>query len=333
MSDKTFKALRVTEDDTGKFVRNIVERNIDDLPDGDVLVKVHYTALNYKDALSSTGNKGVTRNYPHTPGIDGAGVVVESKNSVFKMGDKVLVTSYDLGMNTDGAFAEYIRVPAEWVIPLPKGLDLRDCMILGTAGLTAGIGLYKMEMMGQDPQQGPLVVSGASGGVGSMAVGILAKAGYRVIASSGKDNIGGFLKNLGASEVVDREYINDDTSRPLLKPQWAGAIDTVGGNTLSTLIRGCQPGGSVASCGLVGSPNFSTTVFPFILNGINLLGLDSANFPKKERQQVWNQLAGPWKIPNLEKVATLCKLHELDPYIDQILRGTLKGRVVVEMEN
>ncbi len=166
-----------------------------------------------------------------------------------------------------------------------------------------------------------------------MAVGILAKAVYHVIASSGKENIAGYLQSLGASEVVDREFINDDTSRPLLKPQWAGAIDTVGGNTLSTLIRGCQPGGSVASCGLVGSPNFSTTVFPFILNGVNLLGLDSANFPKDQRQQVWDQLAGPWKIPNLEKVATLCKLHELDPYIDQILRGTLKGRVVVEMEN
>lgn len=332
MSNKTFKALRVTEDDTGKFVRNIVERKLDDLPDGDVLVKVHYAALNYKDALSSIGNKGVTRNYPHTPGIDGAGVVAESKTPVFKVGDKVLVTSYDLGMNTDGAFAEYIRVPAEWVIPLPKGLDLRDSMILGTAGLTAGIGLYKMEMMGQNPQQGPMVVSGASGGVGSMAVGILAKAGYRVIASSGKENMGGYLQNLGASEVVDREYINDDTSRPLLKPQWAGAIDTVGGNTLSTLIRGCQPGGSVASCGLVSSPNFSTTVFPFILNGINLLGLDSANFPMQQRQQVWTQLAGPWRTPNLESAATMCKLHELDPYIDQILRGDLKGRVVVEME-
>jgi len=332
MGSTTFKALRVTEDDSGKFVRNVVERNIDDLPDGDVLVKVHYTALNYKDALSATGNKGVTRNYPHTPGIDGAGVVADSKNPLFKVGDKVLVTSYDLGMNTDGAFAEYIRVPAEWVIPLPKGLDLRDSMIMGTAGLTAGIGLYKMEMMGQNPQQGPLVVSGASGGVGSMAVGILAKAGYRVIASTGKENIAGYLQSLGASEVVDREFINDDTSRPLLKPQWAGAIDTVGGNTLATLIKGCQPDGCVASCGLVGSPNFSTTVFPFILNGINLLGLDSANFPINERKQVWTQLATEWRISNLESAATMCRLHELDPYIDQILRGELKGRVVVEME-
>ena len=164
-----------------------------------------------------------------------------------------------------------------------------------------------------------------------MAVGILAKAGYQVIASTGKENVEEFLKNIGASKVVDREFANDDSSRPLMKPKWAGGIDTVGGNTLATLLKGCQPGGSVASCGLVGSPNLSTTVFPFIINGINLLGLDSANFPMKERQQIWNRLAGVWKLSDLESVATMSPLEELDPYIDQILRGTLKGRVVVDM--
>ncbi len=331
MGINTFKALRVNEDKSGKFTRNIIERKFVDLPDNDVLIKVHYTALNYKDALSAVGNKGVTRNYPHTPGIDAAGTVVESKTPQFKVGDKVIVTSYDLGMNTDGAFAEYIRVPQAWVVPLPNGLNLKECMIIGTAGLTAGIGLYKLEMMGQNPEQGPIIVSGASGGVGSMAVGILAKAGYQVIASTGKENVEKFLKNIGASEVVDREFVNDDSSRPLMKPKWAGGIDTVGGNTLSTLLKGCQPGGSVASCGLVGSPNLSTTVFPFIINGINLLGLDSANFPMKERQQVWNRLAGVWKLSDLDSVTTMSKLEELDPYIDQILRGKLKGRVVVEM--
>lgn len=278
MAIKTFRALRVKENETGKFIRNIIERKLDDLPDGDVLIKVRYAALNYKDALSSVGNKGVTRNYPHTPGIDAAGTVVECKTPQFNAGDKVLVTSYDLGMNTDGAFAEYIRVPEGWVVPLPNGLNLRECMIIGTAGLTAAIGLYKLEMMGQNPEQGPIIVSGASGGVGSMAVGILAKAGYQVIASTGKESAEEFLRNIGASEVVDREFANDDSSRPLMKPKWAGGIDTVGGNTLATLLKGCKPGGSVASCGLVGSPNLSTTVFPFIINGINLLGLDSANF-------------------------------------------------------
>jgi len=234
-------------------------------------------------------------------------------------------------MNTDGAFAEYIRVPAGWVVPLPNGLNLKESMIIGTAGLTAGIGLYKMEMIGQNSEQGPIIVSGASGGVGSMAVGILAKAGYQVIASTGKDNVVEFLKSLGASDVVDREFVNDDSSRPLMKPQWAGAIDTVGGNTLSTLLKGCKPGGCVASCGLVGSPNLSTTVFPFILNGVNLLGLDSANFPMNKKLQIWNNLADVWRIPDLESVVTICRLHDLDPYIDAVLKGASKGRIVVEM--
>lgn len=327
----TFKAFRVNEDKTGKFVRKIVERKLDDLPDGDVLIKVEFAALNYKDALSSIGNKGVTRNYPHTPGIDGAGTVVESKTPQFKAGDQVLVTSYDLGMNTDGAFAEYIRVPAGWVVPLPKGLSLKESMIIGTAGLTAGIGLHKMEKMGQNPSQGPIVVSGASGGVGSMAVGILAKAGYDVIASTGKDTVAGFLKNIGASEVVDRAFVNDDSSRPLMKPKWAGAIDTVGGNTLATLLKGCKPEGNVAACGLVGSANLSTTVFPFILKGVNLLGLDSATFPMPERLAVWHKLADQWRIQDLESLSTICGLQELDTFINAILKGESKGRVVVDL--
>jgi len=332
METTTFKAFRVREDETGKFVRNIKERKIDDLPAGDVLVKVNYAALNYKDALSFSGNKGVTRKYPHTPGIDGAGVVVESKSATFKAGDEVLVTSYDFGMNTDGAFAEYIRVPAEWIVSLPDGIDLKESMIIGTAGLTAGIGLYKMERMGQKPDQGAVVVSGASGGVGSMAVGILAKAGYEVIASTGKKDLSDYLKNLGAANVVDREFINDDSSRPLIKPKWAGAIDTVGGSTLSTLIKGCKREGNIAACGLVASPVLSTTVFPFILNGVNLLGLDSATFPMKERKAVWNKLATDWKLPNMDDLATICKLEELEPYIDAMLKGDSKGRVVVEMD-
>lgn len=333
MDDTTFKALRVEENEKGKFVRSIAERKVEDLPEGDVLIKVHYAALNYKDALSATGNKGVTRKYPHTPGIDGAGTVVESKTPPFKAGDKVLVTSYDLGMNTDGAMAEYIRVPASWVVPLPAGLSLKESMIIGTAGLTAGIGLYKMEKMGQHPGQGPLVVTGATGGVGSMAVGIMAKAGYEVIASTGKSHEADFLKSLGAAEVVDRAFVDDDSSRPLMRPRWAGAIDTVGGNTLATLLKGCQREGSVASCGLVSSPVLSTTVFPFILNGVNLLGIDSANFPMDERLKIWNKLAGEWHLQDLDALATTCELRELDAYIDAILKGNVKGRVVVDMIN
>ncbi len=332
MQDTTFKAFRVTESPDGKFSREIVNRNIDDLPEGDVLIKIHYAALNYKDALSFSGNKGVTRKYPHTPGIDGAGVVAESQSSNFKAGDQVLVTSYDLGMNTDGAFAGYVRVPADWVIPLPEGLSLFESMVIGTAGLTAGIGLHKMEMMGQQPSQGPLVVSGATGGVGSMAVGIMAKAGYEVIASSGKEDMTDYLKSLGATEVVDREYINDDSSRPLIKPLWAGALDTVGGNTLATLVKGCKSEGNVSACGLVSSPVLPTTVFPFILNGVNLLGIDSASYPKEDRLHVWNKLATDWRLPNMDQLSTTIKLEELDPYIDDMLKGGSKGRVVVEME-
>ncbi|CAE6935840.1 acuI [Symbiodinium sp. KB8] len=331
MDNSTFKAYRVTEDDAGKFHRSIVERTLQDLPEGDVTIKIHYAALNYKDALSFSGNKGVTRKYPHTPGIDGSGIVVNSQSHDFKAGDEVIVTSYDLGMNTDGAFAEYIRVPASWVVPLPKGMTLPESMIIGTAGLTAGIGLFKMEKMGQNPANGPIVISGATGGVGSMAIGILAKAGYQVIASSGKPEMEEYLKELGAHEIVDREFINDDSNRPLMKPGWAGALDTIGGNTLATLVKGCLPEGNVAACGLVSSPVLPTTVFPFILNGVNLIGIDSATFPKEDRLHVWQKLATDWRLPDFRSLPTLCSLEELDPYIDAMLQGGSKGRVVVDM--
>ena len=326
-----FKALRITETEEGKFSRSIIQRSIDDLPEGEVLIKIHFAALNYKDALSATGNRGVTRKFPHTPGIDGAGIVADSQSDQFKVGDLVLVTSYDLGMNTDGAFADYIRVPADWVIPMPSGLSLKDSMIIGTAGLTAGIGLYKMEKMGQNPEAGPVVVTGATGGVGSMAVSILAKAGYEVMASTGKTDAASFLTKIGASKIVDRDFVNDDSSKPLIRPKWAGAIDTVGGSTLATLIKGCSREGSIAACGLVSSPVLSTTVFPFILNGVNLLGLDSATFPKAERLAVWEKLAGPWRMDQLESMATVTNLEGLDPYIDAILKGAIKGRVIVDM--
>lgn len=331
MDNPTFKAYRVTEDKSGKFHRSIITRTLQDLPEGDVTIKIHYAALNYKDALSFSGNKGVTRKYPHTPGIDGSGTVVDSQSPEFKAGDKVLVTSYDLGMNTDGAFAEYIRIPASWVVALPKEMTLLESMIIGTAGLTAGIGLYKMEKMGQTPAMGPIVISGATGGVGSMAIGILNKAGYEIVASSGKPEMTDYLKHLGAHQVVDREHINDDSNRPLMKPAWAGAIDTIGGNTLATLVKGCQSEGSVAACGLVSSPVLPTTVFPFILNGVNLIGIDSATYPREERLLVWRKLATDWRLPDLQRLSTLCDLEELEPYIDAMLKGGSKGRVVVDM--
>ena len=329
--DITFRALRIFEEEDG-FYRRIVTRALDELPAGDVLVRVHYSALNYKDALSATGNKGVSRYYPHTPGIDAAGIVVDSLDPAFAPGDAVIVTSYDLGMNTDGGFAEYIRVPAAWVVPLPAGLNLAESMILGTAGFTAGLALYKLERAGLRPGQGPVVVTGASGGVGSLAVAILARAGYEAVAATGSPEAREWLMSLGAAACVDREAVRDDSGRPLLKPRWAGAIDTVGGQTLATLLKTTQREGSVAACGLVDSPQLPTTVFPFILNGVNLLGVDSATIDMETRQAIWQRLAGAWRVDPLDRLAQACTLDELPAHIDAILAGRTRGRVLVHLK-
>ncbi len=324
----TFKAVVTREQKDGTFTNKLEEKSFDELPQGEILIKVAFAGLNYKDALSANGNKGITKKYPHTPGIDASGTVVESLDTKFKNGDEVIVTSYDLGMNHDGAFAEYIRVPAAWVVPKPKEISFQMSQQLGTAGFTAGLALYKMEMSGQKPELGKIVVTGASGGVGSLAVSILAKAGYHVIASSGKD-AEVYLKSLGAAEVVDREFVNDYSGRPLLRPKWAGAIDTVGGDTLATLLKACDRNGNVACCGLVSSPKLETTVYPFILNGINLLGIESAECPMNIRQKIWNNLASKWKIEIPKEAATFVGLDEIIPYFDKILKGETKGRVIV----
>jgi putative YhdH/YhfP family quinone oxidoreductase len=327
-----FKALRIHEEEN-TFRRAIETRDTNDLPEGDVLVRVHYAGLNYKDALSATGNKGVTRKYPHTPGVDTSGIVEVSSDARFVPGQKVIVTSYDLGMNTDGGFAEYIRVPADWVVPLPDALTLKQSMVLGTGGYTAALALYKMEQSGQKPEMGKICVTGATGGVGSMAVAILAKAGYEVIASTGKKEAHEYLVQLGATDIVDRAEVDDESGRPLLRPKWAGAIDTVGGNTLATLLKACGRNGSVATCGLVASPKLPTSVFPFILNGVNLLGVDSAETPREIRLDIWNRLATSWNInEHLDAATTDATLEELkDVYLDMILAGKTKGRVVVSL--
>ncbi len=274
MSEPQFRALVIEEAEPKKYVCGIKTRSVDQLPAGEVLVKVHYSALNYKDALSSIGNKGVTRNYPHTPGIDAAGTVAASEHADFAVGDEVIVTSYDLGMNTDGALAEYIRVPAAWVIKRPQNLSLKEAMMFGTAGLTAGLMMDALVRNGVTTERGPVLVTGATGGVGSLAVAMLAKAGFSVTAVTGKADAAEFLKSLGASEVVGREAIIE-TERPMLKEQWAGVIDVVGGDMLASAIK--RPLRSVVTCaGLVGSPELHTTVFPFILRGVSLIGIDSA---------------------------------------------------------
>ncbi|PLX20475.1 MAG: oxidoreductase, partial [Marinilabiliales bacterium] len=235
MENFEFKAFVIEEKD-GKYIRSIKFRNIDDLPAGDLLVKVHYSSLNYKDALSAIGNKGVTRNYPHTPGIDAVGVVIKSDSHEFTEGEKVIVTSYDLGMDTDGGFGQYIRVPSEWAIKLPEKISMKEAMILGTAGLTAGIMVLRLSELVK-PKQGKIAVSGATGGVGSLSVAILAKLGYEVIAITGKEDEKAFLFELGAKEILLRKEIETEESRPLLKGQFAGGIDTVGGAILENIIK------------------------------------------------------------------------------------------------
>ena len=327
-----FRALIVREREDGSFSRTIESKAVTDLPDGEVLIKSAFAGLNYKDALSASGHKGISKYYPHTPGVDVAGVVVSSDDERFREGDEVLVTGYDLGMNTSGGFQEYVRVPADWVVAKPKGLSLKESMVLGTAGFTAALSLYKMERMGQAPSMGEVLVTGATGGVGSTAVGILSKAGYDVIASTGKrdeDHLQ-HLKKLGATRIEDRAFANDETGRPLLRSKWAGAIDTVGGNTLATCVKACQRKGSVASCGLVQTPELHMTVYPFLLNGINILGVDSAETDMELRQELWNRLSNSWKISDLLSYGTFVPLDEIINQMDLILNGKTKGRVVVD---
>lgn len=328
-----FKALRITETPAGKFDRNIIERELDDLPPGEVLIRVHYSALNYKDALSATGNKGITKKYPHTPGIDAAGVVEISRSANFATGEEVIVTGYDLGMNTDGGMAEYIRVPAQWIVPKPNEYTMKECMIIGTAGFTAASALYKMELLGQAPSDGPVVVTGSTGGVGSMAVAILAKAGYDVIAVTGKSAVSEYLQHLGAAKLESREFVNDSSGKTLLKSRWSGAIDTVGGNTLVTLLKGCRPEGCVVSTGLVDSPKMEATLYPFILNGVSLIGIGSAETPMARRLAIWHNLTHEWsikdKLPVIAKEVTLEEINST--YIDAILQGKMMGRIVIKL--
>ncbi len=332
MPEKSFRAMIVEEKPDGGFVRRIATRSTADLPEGDVLIKVHYSSLNYKDALSATGNKGVTRKYPHTPGIDAAGVVAESSSSDLSSGDRVLVTGYDLGMNTSGGFSEYIRVPADWVVPLPENLSFKESMIYGTAGFTAGLCVQKLVQTGLPPQSGDILVTGASGGVGSLAVAILSHLGYDVLAASGKAEAVDYLKVLGAKQILGRAELLEADKRPLLPQRWAGVVDTVGGPILSAAIRSTRRHGVVTCCGNAASANLELTVYPFILRGISLMGADSATSTMSTRREIWKHLAGDWKVPNLEQISSEIRLDDLDEHIDKMLAARQVGRRVVKIE-
>ncbi len=330
MEDNEFRALVVREPEQGVFTRSIEARSTADLPAGDLLIRVRHSSLNYKDALSATGNRGVTRAFPHTPGIDAAGIVVASGDRAFEVGDEVVVIGYDLGMNTDGGFGQYIRVPAAWAVALPDGLSASESMIYGTAGFTAAMSVWRLLMAGVEPSRGEVLVTGASGGVGSVAVALLAHEGFRVIAATGKPDQAAFLTELGAAEVVSRGAVTD-LSRPMLRPRWAGVVDTVGGDMLATALAATANDGVVTACGLVAGHALNTTVYPFILRGVSLLGIDSAQCAIQFRRELWEKLAYDWKLPQLETLTRTVSLDQLDGEIERILRGEQVGRVVVDL--
>lgn len=326
-----FQALVVEESSDGTFSRSVRDWDIGNLPENDVLIKVDYSSLNYKDALSASGNKGVTQEFPHIPGIDAAGTVAQSSDRQFQEGDPVIVTGYDLGQNTFGGFGQYIRVPANWIVPLPENLTLRESMILGTAGFTAAIGVHHLRHNNIKTDSGEILVTGATGGVGTMAIGILTKLGYSVTAATGKMEQESFLKTIGASNVIHRSEVQDESSRPLLSGRWAGAIDTVGGIMLDTTLRQTKHNGTVACCGNVLGHELHTNVYPFILRGVNLAGMDSGNCLMELRKRLWKNLATEWKPTNLDNLAREYSLNELDKEIERILEGKQVGRVLVNL--
>ncbi len=324
---KLFRAIVVEEKDN-RFEITLKDRELDSLPSGDLLIRVLYSSINYKDALSCSGNRGVTRNYPHTPGIDAAGIVEESNCDEFKKGDEVIVIGFDLGMNTSGGFAEYIRVPKGWVVKKPENLTLRESMIYGTAGVTAALSVDKLINYGIKNGDGKVAVSGATGGVGLFSVAILHKLGFTVSAITGKMSESEFLKSFGADEVLERSQFEQVSSKALLKPQFNAAVDTVGGEILVNIIKSLNYGGAVAACGMAFSPNINLTVFPFILRGVSLLGIDSVEISKYD---IINKIATIYKLDNLDRFVTEIGLEDVADAVKNMLSGRIKGRYLVKI--
>jgi len=326
----TFRALRIFDDEHG-YRSEIVEQSIDDQSDGDVVIRVAWSGVNYKDALAATGQGKIVRAFPLNGGIDAAGTVVQSDNAGFGEGDEVLITGCGLSETRDGGYSEYLRVPSTWLVPLPDGLTLREAMLLGTAGFTAALSLWRMEANGQRPDMGPVVVTGATGGVGSIAIDILTRAGYEAHAISGKVEQFEWLRKLGAKQCVSRNELYW-SEKPLDSAHWAGAIDNVGGDMLAGLTRVIKPWGSIASCGMAGGIGVKTTVMPFIIRGIGLLGINSAGCPYAIRKELWTRLAGDWKPARLDLIEnTETGLDGLSAYFDNALQGGSLGRVVARV--
>ena len=321
-----YRALVTTEEN--KTFRNSVQiKTLDFLPDNNTLIKVKYSSLNYKDALSASGNKGVTRNYPHTPGIDAAGIIEETSSKKLKKGDEVIVTGYDMGMNTFGGFGEFIKVPEEWIIKKPNNLSLSESMAFGTAGLTAGLCLRKLLHHGLKPNDGKVFVSGVTGGVGIISLMLLSKLGFEVTAITGKMNEKDLLINLGANEVIDRNDLDVDLVSPLQKPIYSGGIDAVGGKILSNLICSTTQRAAIACCGMVGGLSLDTSIFPFILRGLSLFGIDSAETLLEVKEEVWKNFSSDWKLEDIDQNIKNISLDELPTEIEKILKGKQIGRV------
>jgi acrylyl-CoA reductase (NADPH) len=325
-----FRAL-LAEQDGDDVRRELRELSADDLPDGDVTVRVAFSSVNYKDALAVSPKGRVAKGYPLVPGIDLAGEVIDGAGDL-RPGAEVLVHGHDLGVGHHGGFAEVARVPADWVVPLPAGLSARDAMALGTAGFTAGLSVVRLEEHGLTTGDGPVLVLGATGGVGSTAVAILAGRGYEVAAATGKEDEADFLRALGASEVLSREETSAEPERPMDKTRWAGVVDPVGGAATAYALRTTRYGGAVALSGLTGGTDVQTTVFPFILRGVSLLGIDSVATPPDVRREVWTRLAGDLRPQGLEdQITREISLDDLDPFLDEVLAGRARGRTVVRV--
>lgn len=330
MSNRTFRALVLNQIER-KTHAEFKELSTDDLPDEHVLVRVAYSSLNYKDGLAVTGKGRVVRRFPMVPGIDLAGTVEESTSPEFQPGDQVVLTGWGVGEKHWGGYAQMARAKAGWLVPLPDGLTPLQAMAIGTAGFTAMMCVMALEANGCTPDSGEVVVSGASGGVGSTAVAILANLGYKVVASTGRASLHEYLKSLGASEIIDRSELARTSKRPLESERWAGAVDTVGGDTLATILRTMAYNGSVAACGLAGGHELNSTVFPFILRGVKLLGIDSVMCPKALRLQIWQRLAKDLPAAAYEQVTQVEALSNIPALSEEILKGQVRGRVVVDV--